>query len=239
MSVRVNRFSAKGEALKKASEALKELLADYKNQPVLLLLSGGSAFSLPEGIDTNLLGKHITISVLDERYSTDPKVNNFLQLQSLPFYKKAKQAGCNFILTSFLADLSLKIASESFGNELRNWKTKNPEGKTIITQGMGEDGHTSGIMPFPEDKELFRRLFVGERWVVGYNAEDKNPYPLRVSTTITFLKDWVDNSIFYVSGESKKKVFQKLLKGDEHINNMPAQVIWEMKDVRVFTDLTR
>ena len=65
-----------------AGIALGEVLEYHKEQPVLLMLSGGSAFSILDYIEADVLGPNLTISILDERCSSDSKINNFLQLKS-------------------------------------------------------------------------------------------------------------------------------------------------------------
>lgn len=76
---------------------LEEWLEHSGHTPILLLLSGGSAFDLLDHISPEVLGAHITIGMLDERFDTEPSINNFAQLQTLRFYETAKQAGCSFI----------------------------------------------------------------------------------------------------------------------------------------------
>jgi 6-phosphogluconolactonase/glucosamine-6-phosphate isomerase/deaminase len=90
-------------------------------------------------------------------------------------------------------------------------------------------------MPFPENPTLFQRLFESDSWVVGYEAGNKNEYPQRVTTTITFLKNIVDTSIVYATGENKKQAIKKIM-GGALIAETPGRVINTMKDVMFFTD---
>ena len=218
----------------KATNYLVEALQVNREKPVLLLLSGGSEFDLLKSFDESVLHSQITIGVLDERWSDDAEVNNFMQLMGTDFYKKAQTAGCEFIDTRSFGD-SQQVVASRFEKALHHWKFNNPNGEVIITQGVGADGHTSGIMPYPEDEDFFMQTFQSDKWVVGYNAGDKNPYPLRVTTTITFLIEVVDISIFYVAGKNKKQAFYDLqIQGS--IAETPARVINKMKDVIIFTD---
>lgn len=219
-----------------AISALEECLIKNKNKEILLLLSGGSAFSLLT-LNKKYFTNHLTIGVLDERYSTNPHINNFHQLSDTSFFKTAKENGCTFIDTGVNVNESMQDLAFRFEKELKLWKDNNLEGVIVITQGMGADGHTSGIIPFPEDKFLFCTQFENEnKWVVGYDAGKKNPYPLRVTTTIPFLKE-VDISIMYVAGNEKKDVLKKVLLENTPLHIFPATVIKEMKKVLLFTDI--
>lgn len=221
-----------------AADKLNELLESNSENAILLMLSGGSALKLLEKINSDFLAPEITITVLDERYSEDTSINNFAQITQTSFYATAVEKGCHFIGTTVKEGQTLEECAADFEAGLRTWKEENPEGKVIITQGMGPDGHTSGIMPFPEDHEDFDKFFQGERWVVGYDAGNKNPYSERFSTTITFLKDIVDYSVLYITGKEKQEILTKALSEKGNIYKTPIEVIKEMKgEVYLFTDL--
>ena len=103
--------------------------------------------------------------------------------------------------------------------------------------GMGPDGHTAGIMPFPEDENRFDVLFQNsEKWVVGYDAEEKNQYPLRVTTTIPFLR-MVDYALLYCVGENKKEALKRVLADGGVYAETPARVIREMATTHIVTDI--
>lgn len=222
----------------KAVDAINVIFKEHLTQPILFMTSGGSAFDLLEGIDSRFLGNNITISVLDERYSQDPYINNFVQLTKTNFYKRAKEKKCSFIDTRIIDNENLEQSSERFERYLLNWKSDNPEGYVFITQGIGTDGHTAGIMPFPENVTLFQELFEdATQWVAGYDADKKNEYSLRVTTTITFLKEIVNESIVYVIGENKKQILKKILQDSGvsgELAEIPGRVINEMKRVTLF-----
>lgn len=223
------------EVTQNAANAFMSLLKVYSGKSILLLLSGGSAFKILDYVDTELLNSNCTITVLDERYSQDPTINNFSQLTTLSFYTKAQEKECQFIDTRVENGETQQQLAERFQTELKKWRNQNPEGYIIATQGMGQDGHTSGIMPFPEDQEFFNKTFNSENWVVAYDATGKNQFTERVTTTLTFMK-LIDVSIFYVTGESKKTVLQEVLQLGSQAE-YPARVIHEMKKVLLFTDI--
>lgn len=225
----VVRQSTKEEALQEVARHLNEVFHVHANVPILFLSSGGSALELLEGVH---LAENVTVSVLDERYSKNPTVNNFAQLFG-------NIHPTTFIDTRVKDNETLRQLAERFEKELRLWKEKNPSGKVIITQGVGSDGHTAGIMPYPENPELFRQLFdAPDHWVVGYDAtKGKNEYPLRVTVTMPFLREVVDHSLVYVTGESKKEALARILSSQGNLWETPGRIIREMKNVKIFTDI--
>ncbi len=229
--MRIKSYADAEEALRNAINYFSEILENNKDKPILLLLSGGSAFSLLDNLDVS---QSMTIGVLDERYSDDESINNFSQLMQTDFYKRAQSVGCDFIDTRLMNRSQIELGND-FEKQLRIWKKLNPNGLIVITQGIGPDGHTAGIMPYPEDGEFFRDNFQSDNWVATYDAKDKNQYSLRITTTITFLIDVVDMSIVYAVGDNKKQSLHNI-QNQGSIAEVPARVLHNMKDVIVFTD---
>lgn len=238
--MKIHRATNKAEVKKHAAEALNALLQDYKEKPILLMVSAGSAMGLLDFVDTESLGKNVTITVLDERFSVDPKVNNFAQFTQTKFYEKIKErGGANILDTRPQDSETLEKFAKRFESFLLDWSKEYREGKVIITQGIGADGHTAGIMPYPENPELFKKLFEDPKlWVVGYDASEKNPYPLRVTVTLTFLREKVDHSLVYVVGENKREVLKRVLAKEGSLWETPVRIIHEMKEVKIFTNIT-
>lgn len=211
------------------------------------MLSGGSAFKMLDFLPPGCLNRNLTITALDERFSFRKKERNFTQLKQLGFYAKAKYAGSKFIDTrpSAAKALADKRAGESLSgfarrieNLIREWKTLNPAGSILITQGMGSDGHTAGIMPYPENPLFFSKLFENKkRWSVGYNAGKKNRYPKRMTVNTFFLKKIVDESVAYITGKEKAEAFVRLKAKRGTLAQTPARVMLEMKKISIFTDI--
>lgn len=211
-------------------------LAEAKT-PVLVLVSGGSALQLLNDIQESGLTPQVTLGVLDERYSMDPQINNFLQLKQTTLYSKALAQGCHFIDTSVQAAESQEDLRARFESALQQWKDANPSGHIVITQGMGPDGHTSGVLPFPEDPEKFAQLFLNPSvWVATYDATGKNQYPLRVTTTLSFLQR-VDISIMFICGEDKRAALSFVLANEGILAQTPARIARDMQQVTIFTDI--
>lgn len=228
------------DAVAQASDCLNSILKKIKDENVatLLLMSGGSALKIALHVEKDFLPNNLTLTVLDDRYSIDPEINNFSILSRTKLYSDALVLGAAFIHTRIKDDETLEEVGAFFDQALKNWCAENPNGKIIITQGVGPDGHTSGVMPFPEDKEKFNTLFLDtEKYAVGYDAVGKNQYPLRITATLHFLIDKVDESVLLMSGKDKTQAFQNLENASGTLADTPSLVIHKMKKVHLFTDL--
>ena len=239
------------DVAKETAMALNSLFAKQNGKEFLFLSSGGSSLGLLQYINPDNFGSHSTFCVLDERYSEDPLLNNFTQIKSGDFYKQIKERGAHFIDTKIQHSWSdgksggketINSLATRFENELRAWVTRT-NGTIIATVGIGHDAHTSGIMPFPEDEELFQKTFNNEsRWVVGYDAKDKNPYRLRITTTIPFFKR-INSPIIFITSKDKRQALEKLLDGKldgrsgGSINKSPCRIWREIPGVEIFTDI--
>jgi len=218
-----------GDMLKKAKE---------KNEPTLLLLSGGSALEIIKGIKTDCLGNYLTVGMLDERFETDAKINNFLQIKEAEFYRLANENGVNFMESIPSEGETLESFAKRIEKTWRDWRVQNSNGKIFITQGVGADGHTAGIMPYGEDEDFFENTFENEtRFVVGYDAGKKNQYPKRTTATLSFLRNEVDASFVWIIGKEKIKAFNDIMSKDGSLAETPARIIREMKNATIFTDI--
>src|SRR3989344_7347768 len=82
----------KEKLAREAGEGLTKLLRDNADKDIFLLLSGGSCLATTKFVDTEVLGPNLTIGPMDDRFSLDPGVNNWLSVQNLEFYKHAVEA---------------------------------------------------------------------------------------------------------------------------------------------------
>ncbi len=222
-------------AAAEAGESLNNFLTENKSRPVLLMLSGGSAFSILDYVGSMALGENLTVSVLDERFSADPAVNNFAQMQKLDFYQLALEAGTNFFGTLPRNNETQEELAQRWEQNLRQWQTNNHSGLIAATLGMGSDGHTAGIFPFPEDAKKFTELFESDSLVAAYNAVGKNQFPERLTTTATFFKR-IDFGFAYVCGSEKQEKFKQVIGGKASENQLPAMLWHRIKNAKVFTD---
>ncbi len=224
-------------AAKEAAHTLENLVTGYTGHDVLLLFSGGSPLEILKHLSSTVFGAGITVGMSDERWDHDPLINNFAQIIASPWYEAVSQKGATHIDTRKGEEQTVQEAGVRFDRMLKEWKVNHPAGKIILTQGIGLDGHTVGMMPYPEDAKTFASLFEDESvWAVGYDAKAKNKYPLRVTTTVPFLK-MVDDSILFVCGADKKEPLARVLASSGSLAQTPGRIIHQMKHCLLFTDL--
>jgi 6-phosphogluconolactonase/glucosamine-6-phosphate isomerase/deaminase len=223
---------------KMAGEYLTQILHDHSHSPILLLLSGGSSTKPLEHALVPKSCEHITLGLLDERYGVPASDLNIASIQSTHFYTQAFAHGARLLMTSPISNYTLERAGVEFDTALKSWKQENPTGVIIATQGMGSDGHTSGILPFTEDEVFFNSLFDNsEKWAIGYTAEGELHFPKRITTTLPFLRDMIDISVVHVIGEGKRPGLEPALIPHQPLFKTPAAVVQQMKNVTIFTDL--
>lgn len=225
--------------LEEAGRLFTQWLAERKGLPTLVLVSGGSARGILDHVSDATLGAHVTLSVLDERFSADPAVSNFAQLSQTKFYERAQRCGVTCIDTRPQGGESAAALAARFEGELRSWRKAYSDGEVLITQGMGPDGHTAGIIALPTDRGEFHRLFVEtERWVVDYVVpEGLNEYRERVTVTVPFLVEEVRRSLMYASGKEKQAVLKRFSEEQLELHTFPAIVLYRMQDVTLVTDV--
>lgn len=215
---------------KEAAEALTETLRAAAAKPILLMVSGGSAFSLLAGVDSAVLGPHITLTVLDERHTIDPTISNFAQLQKMTFYTRCLERGVQTIPTTVQAGESLQDLNKRFETSLRGWKAQHSDGVVVATMGIGSDGHTAGIFPGEWGVD-----FSGEAWVVGYSVpQTVNQYPDRLTVTYSFLRSQSNSVIVYAIGQDKFQLIQKLEQMNTFSPDVPYSILKELQNVKVF-----
>lgn len=225
------------DARKIAGKTLSDELSKIKS-PTLLLLSGGSAFDVLSDVSPDSLGDHVTVGMLDERFDTSPRVNNFLQLKQTEFFKTAELKGCDFFDTSIIEKETFPSFSSRFERRIRLWLGMYTHGRVLVTMGIGTDGHTAGIFPYPGKKNMFEVFFEQEDDIaIGYDVGLKNEHPLRVTVTNYFLKQYVDRAIVYLSGESKRVILEQLHTHAGNTCDVPACVIHKMKKATIVTNL--
>lgn len=232
-----NTESVRTQATDKLNEVLKEL--HNSSTPTLLLLSGGSSLELLKDLDTEFLSPDVTVTVLDERYSKNPGENNMAQIMSAGlFYQRALNRGVQFIDTRVRDNESQKDLAKRFDTALKEWMADNPNGKIVATTGIGPDGHISGMMPYPEDEEKFKELFENnDSYVTPYDAGDKNPFPLRVTTNMNLMRK-IDHAVVYAVGESKRDALRRFGSETGSLSETPSRILHELKNVYIFTDIT-
>jgi len=229
-----------GDPLGEAAHTLQALLETYKEKDVLLLFSGGSALAIVDHTYPKNLSSHHTLSVLDERYTFEEEESNFAKLTHTAFFKESQACGSHFIDPRPHKNEHLQDAAKRFDIALKKWHLLHHDGVVIVTAGVGPDGHTSGILPMPEKKDEFKRIFFNiERCATGYETTpDKNPHTKRITTTCTYLLRHVTHAIIYATGKPKKEVLERMLQATEETASLPSIVLNGISDARLYTDMS-
>lgn len=233
----LNTLSTPEAVLSAAQRSLRQAVEGRQGKPLLLMLAGGSAFSLLDASLAELLDASCVLMVLDERFSMDPSINNFAQLSHTAFFHAAERRDVGYIDSRIHEDEDVHDVALRFEALLRAWCAAHPDGEIIATMGIGPDGHIAGVMPFPENPSLFASLFLeADRWVVGYDAGQKNPYPVRMTTTLPFLRERVTCAVVYAIGGEKQAALQRCTVTQGILAETPARILREIKRVDLFTD---
>lgn len=255
--LRVERFADATTTAKEAGKYLNDILTQYVEKPVLFLVAGGSSVAVLEHINPEYLSPDLTVTTTDDRFSTELDINNFSILQSLSFYNNLVEADVFCISTEPFDDETIEQYRARFEKNLREWKQDFPGGVIIALYGMGVDGHTSGMIPGLMNKEEFDAEFndsdrlVGTFDAVAYDVAHEGStrakeyeFPQRISTTIPFMRDWVDHAVFYITGENKKsaldavlQISDETLSTDVDFSKAPIAIARFMKDATIFTDI--
>jgi len=225
------------EVLKKEAGAyLSSLLMKTGGEPTLVLFSSGSALEMLSYVTVPEDTSNLTLGVLDERFTKNPKENNCASLKETTFYKNATLRGARTIDTSMRFE-RVETLAETMNSAWEKWIEKNPSGHILATFGMGADGHTAGIMPYPEDSGMFDILFEDKRRaVVGYDARGKNAIPLRATATLPFLRTHIMGGVAYITGENKRPALERALHDTGTIAETPARIFKEMQSIQLFTN---
>lgn len=259
--IQVNRFPDFPKAAKAAGIFLAQTLESYRTTPILLLFSGGSALDILDGVSGAHLSPECAVGILDERITPDAQDRNIEKLTGTEFFGTLGHPAVIFPRQDgHLTDIAL-----AYESDIQTWLVNHPQHKIIITQGIGPDGHTAGIMPLVlkesvrdvvemgpagivhtgdskhdamnagAEKQYITYFDAPDRWVVGYDAGAQNPFPDRVTVTFPFLRT-ADVSVVYACGAKKKVALGRALESDGNLPATPARIIQEMSHVVLFTD---
>ena len=236
--MKIQRFADKEKTRANAQKALSVVFEKNKNAPILFLSSGGSALELLEGLSLTNKKALITLGMLDDRFTdTDSEeVSNFLQLTKTKFFCEMLSGGAMLIDTSVQSNESLSDMAERFHASLQGWRMIHPSGVIIATMGIGADGHTAGIMSnMPKNK--FGTFFENDEvYAVGYDTGGNGEHRARVTVTFPFLR-MIDHALVYIVGAEKERALASIMSKKGNLQETPARIMREMKDVSIFTDI--
>jgi 6-phosphogluconolactonase/glucosamine-6-phosphate isomerase/deaminase len=216
--------------------AISDLFERSSGNEILFLVAGGSSLAVLEYIVDDNISSQMTVAVTDERVSDDLDINNYAQLQATSFWNKLVANDAYSIPTELLGRNSKEL-SDAFDAALRKWREDFPKGLVVGLYGIGEDGHTAGILPGVYSNADFDSRYQGARYVEEFESVGKGAFPFRVTTTLSFMRDVVDVGYFFVRGETKAKALKATLSAEGSVYETPARIVHEMKKAFVFTDI--
>lgn len=221
MSVNIQKYESRDEAIKQASGRLIDALS----HPVktLLLLSGGSSLAVAKEVLQSLPKEQkrlITIAQIDERYGdpghSDSNWNGIEELaQDFTDYRGA--------INVLQGSGSIEEDSANYNAILRELLVENVLKVGLF--GVGVDGHVAGMLPGSNAKFM---KYTDGRLVVNFKGSD---FP-RITTTSALMKV-LDEAIVFACGKNKEATIDKLNKNIS-ANVHPAQLLKEVNETWVY-----
>lgn len=196
-----------------------ELIA---NKSVLWLLSGGSNIEISANALNLLppdLQSKLTITLNDERYGPyGHKDSNMHQLRT------AGIANTHAKIIPVIAPEGLPL-DETTQHFEQNIQNAFADADIIISQlGMGNDGHTAGILPNSPAVNA-------TGLVTSYTTEQY----VRITLTFEALKR-VNTAYLFVFGDDKREQLLRLRDEDFPLKSQPAQIIRQITEAYVYND---
>jgi len=219
-----------------AGEYITRILQQRATEDILLLCSGGSALSILDHIDTNIVTPMLTLGVVDERFTTEESGNNFLQLSRKPLFEAIFERGEGILSSQIMGRETFDQFYERIKKALQGYFENHTQAHVIGIFGIGEDGHTAGI--FPKTENEFSKVYRIDQIVVPVEDE-KNLYPERISITPKCIEEHIDEVILYAVGENKcNTVLTDMYNKNLHEHQIPALIPAAHPKSILFTDCT-
>lgn len=219
------------EIYKKASEFIINWLRLYHNitQKALVLLSGGSAVQIYKDL-ANFIDKSeldfsfLAFAQIDERFQPDKEKDvNAYQIEKTGLCKVCEKKRIPYYLISQAGSLqeSAKEYNKILIKLFQEYTYK------IAILGIGEDGHTAGLLPG------FQKLWDVKKLIVGYKNDGE--FNQRISMTLEALKQ-VDQAIVVANRMRKRRVIKNLLddKFYPELDSFPASIIRSIQKSDLF-----
>lgn len=191
-----------------------------EGKKVLWLFSGGSNIPLTVQVMNELpdkLTSQLTIIPIDERYGPmGHKDSNSKQLDDAGF--KPKQA-------TVFAPLNNSGIDDTVIRYTQALEAAFTQADLVVAQlGMGADGHIAGILPHSP-------ALTAETLVTAYQGPDF----MRLTMTLPSLRK-IDQAYLFAYGKPKRAALDRLCDGDYPMDDQPAQVLRELREVYVYND---
>lgn len=228
--------------LSKAASAISLIVSEHvKKGKLLLLLSGGSAIQMYRQAFEELSASqqdfsNLTVSLFDERFvPVDSAESNGKQLEDAGVVTLLHNMHAQWLPYLVEGQSGQEVAthvSTRFASLLQNGA------QLIILAGLGDDGHTAGLLP-THDESTLSNVFNSQQYVAYYQLPDDavNPYRYRVTATPALLPH-ANQVVLYAVGAKKNKPLQQLLQRTGKLAELPALTLLDAHEVIVLTDQT-
>ncbi len=201
--------------------------------------------------------------LISQEGSLDEAANGYNKIISDLFDPPTRKSPTRFADSAFVAtsakeaatarrvvrslDVETFSASADFSSDEAYLKNSRPLGcesfkkydYKIAVLGIGEDGHTAGLIPG------YEKAWNIDRCIVGYNLGQNTAYAVfcqqkfrhRITVTPKLLEK-LDYALITARGEKKKETIQNALKKEnlKDLNKYPAAIIQKIKEVDIFAD---
>lgn len=222
-----------------ASDFLINELTINKNRKSLLLLSGGSVVNIYHQLSKFLNSKSsnlpfLSIALVDDRFhpdwtkqaqSLDVNINSHL-IEKTGFWETCYKKKIHYYTIS--QEGTLAESARQY-NKIINRLFSQYDYK-IAVLGIGEDGHTAGLIPG------YEKAWDTNNFVVGY--ENNGQFKQRITMTPKAIKE-LDQAIVLAKGKKKKRVVDILLNETVSLNKFPMGIIHKIPRVDLFLDFNR
>lgn len=225
---KTNEFTSLSATQTAVVEHIQRTLKHLSAKPFHLFISGGSVLPIVNRVFSasipSFQAQRGTISFIDDRF--DSKESNYLQFsQQYPeTFERIRDAGLEWIDTSPHA-ASVEALAAWYEEVLmrRIAYIKKEQGWIGGLLGMGPDAHIAGILPFPDtEQQAFYDLFLDtSRFVVGYDATNKNVHRLRCTGTFRLFEE-IDHLVVYIEGQQKHTVLTSIAQAFPPLHTHPA-----------------
>lgn len=232
------------------SEPLEKLLIDEisskleRNIPVLFLVSGGStakiAVHICDQLNKKFAGKTgglkwlMTFTLADERYGEFGHNNSNWQFLLDSGFSPTNFSTVPILKKTAGAAETLEEAVSSFNSFLSDAVTRAENKKLYIVGlfGIGEDGHTAGILPHSPAAKLgaSQRETSTETWATGF----KSALFSRITIAPAFFQH-IDLATAWAGGSSKKTALEALFT-EGSPEEIPGRYLSLPKKTIIFTD---
>lgn len=211
---------------------ITKFIENHLDEPVLLLLSGGSALGVLEHIATEHFSSLVHVGLTDERFTDHVEGSTFVRIEKTLFYTQAIAKGVQFINSKKERSESHKSFCARLQTCISVIEQDTANIRTLGLFGIGEDGHTASI--FPGEQITFATLYESEDFYVPVTTVDT--YPQRISITIPAIEK-LDEVVIYATGKNKcENILTQIQNKQLEPNQLPATVLTKHQNCTLYTD---